>query len=236
MAPNGSPDLADLAGLSSLDDPLRRLLYTFVTESAGPTSREQAADAAGIGRTLAAYHLDKLSDAGLLTTSYRRPAGRSGPGAGRPAKLYKQAEKELAVSVPPRDYELLARLLVSAVQADANGAVRAAVNEAAREAGRQAGQEPGGDLVASLRGCGYQPRIDDEGCIELRNCPFHTLAQDHRDVVCGLNLHLIDGVIAGSAHEHAHAQLDPRPGRCCVVVHDQAEESGAEKSGAEEST
>lgn len=124
--------------------------------------------------------------------------------------------------MPPRDYELLARLLVSSVQRDTSGAVRAAVNEAALQAGRRAGAEAGGDLVAALRGCGYQPRVDGDGCIELRNCPFHTIAQDHRDVVCGLNLRLLEGVIAGSAHRQAHAELDPRPGRCCVVVHDSA--------------
>ena len=225
MATSGFPDPVALAGLSTLDDTLRRQLYEYVTECGEPTSREQAAAAAGIGRTLAAYHLDKLADAGLLVTSYRRPAGRSGPGAGRPAKLYTRAEQELNVSVPPRDYELLARLLVSAVQGDTTGAVRAAVNEAALEAGRQAGKEPGGDLVASLRGCGYQPRVDDDGCIELRNCPFHSLAQDHREVVCGLNLHLVDGVIAGSGYECAHAELDPRPGRCCVVIHHPVEDS-----------
>src|SRR5450759_3149651 len=116
MATSGFPDPVALAGLSTLDDTLRRQLYEYVTECGEPTSREQAAAAAGIGRTLAAYHLDKLADAGLLVTSYQRPAGRSGPGAGRPAKLYTRAEQELNVSVPPRDYELLARLLVSAVQ------------------------------------------------------------------------------------------------------------------------
>lgn len=223
MATNGPPDPAVLAGLSSLDDPVRRRLYEYVSECDDPTSREQAAAAAGIGRTLAAYHLDKLADAGLLSTSYQRPAGRSGgPGAGRPAKLYTRAERELSLSVPPRDYELLARLLVSSVQRDTSEAVRAAVNQAAGEAGRSAGAEAGGDLLVSLRGCGYQPRPAEGGDIELRNCPFHSLAHDHREVVCGLNLRLVEGVIAGSAHPRARAELDPRPGRCCVVVHDSA--------------
>lgn len=220
MANNGSASGAALAGLSSLDDPLRRRLYEYVAECDEPVSREQAATVAGIGRTLAAYHLDKLANVGLLSTSYQRPPGRSGPGAGRPAKLYTRAEQEMTASVPPRDYELLARLLVSSVQHDASGAVRTAVNAAAGEAGRRAGAEPGGDLVASLRGCGYQPRVDEDGGIELRNCPFHALARDNADVVCGLNLYLIDGVIAGSVHGHAHAELDPRAGRCCVVVRD----------------
>src|SRR3569833_924177 len=106
-------DLAALSGLSHLDDPLRRELYEYVVDNDGPVSREQAAAAASVGRTLAAYHLDKLAEAGLLAISYQRPAGRGGPGAGRPAKLYTRTTRELAVSVPPRDYELLATLLVS---------------------------------------------------------------------------------------------------------------------------
>ncbi len=215
MAAPGPPDQRALSGLSSLDDPLRRRLYEYVSESDGPVSREQAAAVTEIGRTLAAYHLDKLVEAGLLAVGYQRPAGR---GAGRPAKLYRRAEQELILSVPPRDYTLLARLLLTSVRADAGGTVRAAVNDAAREAGRSV--EPRGDLMGALRGCGYQPRRDTGGRIELRNCPFHTLAKDYLEVVCGLNLHLVQGIIEASGHSHTRAELEPQSGRCCVVVHD----------------
>ncbi|MBC2642025.1 MULTISPECIES: metalloregulator ArsR/SmtB family transcription factor [unclassified Rhodococcus (in: high G+C Gram-positive bacteria)] len=210
---------AVLAALSNLDDPLRRRLYEYVSESEAPVSREQAAAAVDVGRTLAAYHLDKLADAELLTVSYQRPAGRGGPGAGRPAKLYTRAATELSVSVPPRDYELLARLLVSSVEQDASGAVRAAVNEAAVDAGKRAAAATGGDLLEALRGCGYLPQVDADGRVDLRNCPFHRVARDHLDVVCGLNLRLVEGVIAGSTQRDARAELAPGPGRCCVVVH-----------------
>lgn len=220
MSSNRPGDLTDLSGLSHLDDPLRRQLYEYVTESDGPVSREQAAAAATISRTLAAYHLDKLAEAGLLTTSYQRPAGRAGPGAGRPAKLYTRATQLMSVSLPPRDYELLAELLVASVEQDASGAVRAAVNAAAADAGKRAGGETGGDIVGALRNCGYLPRPADDGCITLRNCPFHKVAQDHRDVVCGLNLCLVEGIIAGCGDRRAHAELSPDADRCCVVVHD----------------
>ena len=148
MSINRPCDLAALNGLSHLDDPLRRQFYEYVIESNGPVSREQAAAAASIGRTLAAYHLDKLAEAGLLTVSYQRPAGRGGPGAGRPAKLYTRAAREISVSVPPRDYELLARLLVASVEQDASGAVQQAVNSTAHEAGLRAGAETGGNVSA----------------------------------------------------------------------------------------
>ncbi len=219
---NRPGDLSALAVLSHLDDPLRRWLYQYVAECDGPVSREQAADAAKIGRTLAAYHLDKLADAGLLAISYRRLTGRRGPGAGRPAKLYTRAAQEMTVSVPPRDYELLARLLVASVEHDASGAVREAVNDAALEAGRRAGGEAGGDLAAALRDRGFLPEADDDGRIVLRNCPFHLIAQDHKDVVCELNLRLVEWVIAACADPRAHAELDPGPDRCCVVVRNAA--------------
>lgn len=211
--------LAALTGLSHLGDPLRRQLYEHVIESDGPVSREQAASAVSIGRTLAAYHLDKLAEAGLLTVSHQRPAGRGGPGAGRPAKLYAPTTHEITFSVPPRDYELLARLLVASIEQDESGAVQEAVNTAAHEAGRRAGAESGGDVMGALRNCGYLPHAED-GCIKLRNCPFHRVAQNHRNVVCGMNLRLVDGLIAGCGHPSAHAELDPEPDRCCVVVHD----------------
>lgn len=218
MPKSRARQLAALNGLSHLDDPLRRQLYEYVTESDGPVSREHAAAATSIGRTLAAYHLDKLAEAGLLTVSYHRPAERRGPGAGRPAKFYTRTTQEFTVSVPPRDYELLARLLVAAVEQDASGAVRQAVHAAAADAGRRAGGETGGNILGALRNCGYLPRIGDDGCILLRNCPFHSVAQDHRDVVCGMNLRLVEGVIEGCGDPHAHAELHPDHDRCCVVV------------------
>jgi predicted ArsR family transcriptional regulator len=214
-----SLDADVLARLGSLDDPVRRRLYEYVCDCDQPAGRDQSAAATGISRTLAAYHLDKLVKAGLLSASYARPPGRSGPGAGRPAKVYSRAERELAVSVPPRNYPLLARLLVSSVDRDPTGAVRAAVNQAAFDAGHSAGTDANGDLLATLRGCGYQPRNMDDGRIELCNCPFHKLSQEHRDVVCTLNLHLIEGVLASGDHPQVHAELAFRPNRCCVELH-----------------
>ena len=218
MAIDGVTGLAAVTGLSSLDDPMRRRLYAYVTERHGPVSRDQAATAMGIGRTLAAYHLDKLTEAGLLSVSYARPAGRGGPGAGRPAKLYRLAADEVAISVPPRAYELLARLLVEAVEHDPSGAVREAVHQAARDTGRRLASDAGADLMDTLRACGYQPGTDEDGEIELRNCPFHRLAAEHRDLVCGLNLHLVQGLIADGGPPPATARLRPRPDRCCVVI------------------
>jgi len=206
---------AALAALSHLVDPVRRLLYEYVTSRSGPVTREEAATAAGIGRTLAAYHLDKLTEAGLVEAGYARPEGRGGPGAGRPAKHYVRVDRELSVSVPARNYLLMASVLAEAVAADANGAVRTAATRAARQIGHAAAD--GSDLETALRGCGYEPVRTQDGIV-LRNCPFDQLSKSHVELVCGLNYDLIDGLLEGIGQGGGEAVLAPQEGQCCVVI------------------
>lgn len=206
-----------LAALSNLVDPVRRHLYEYVTSRSEPVTREEAAAAAGIGRTLAAYHLDKLTESGLIEAAgYARRDGCGGPGAGRPAKHYARAARELSVSVPARSYLLMASVLAEAVAADTTGAVRTAAARAARQIGRAAAD--GSDLETALRGCGYEPARTEDGDIVLRNCPFHQLAKSHVDLVCGLNRDLIDGLLEGTGQGTGEAVLAPQDGRCCVVI------------------
>jgi len=215
----------DLASVSSLEDPVRRRLYDIVSSRPQPVGRDEAAGAAGIGRPLAAYHLDKLVESGLLAVTYQRLGERSGPGAGRPAKLYARSDREFAVSVPPRDYELAAQILVQAIAEDEEGTSRAAVRHAARRLGAdlarsgQAGDA--GDLPRVLSAHGYAPAVQataDGTVIRLRNCPFHQLAQRQRELVCGMNLSLICGMVDGLRLAGWQPVLDPRPGHCCVAV------------------
>ena len=216
----------DLASVSSLEDPVRRRLYDVVSSRPEAVSRDEAAALAGIGRPLAAYHLDKLVESGLLTVTYQRLGGRSGPGAGRPAKLYARSDREFAVSVPPRDYELAAQILVQAVAEDRGR------NQPRRPAARRAtGWGPARGARAGRRRARPAPRpvrsrVRALPCrtptggavIRLRNCPFHHLAQRHRDLVCGMNLSLIGGMLDGLHLPGWQPVLDPRPGHCCVAV------------------
>jgi predicted ArsR family transcriptional regulator len=214
-------DLDPVASLSSLDDPVRRRLYEVVRERTEPVGRDEAAAVARVGRALAVYHLDKLVEAGLLTASYQRPPGRTGPGAGRPAKVYTRSDREFAVTVPPREYELAARLLAQAVEADPSGHSQAALQDAARRLGAELGRRfrPGrADLGEALARHGYEPWRGDDRVIRMRNCPFHQLAEQHRDVVCGMNLGLIEGLLAGLSAGGLRPVLDPRPGHCCVAI------------------
>jgi predicted ArsR family transcriptional regulator len=218
-----SPGGPDLASLSSLDDPLRRRLYEVVAGRPGPVSRDEAASATGIGRALAVYHLDKLVESGLLTASYARPPGRSGPGAGRPAKVYARSDREFAVTVPPREYELAARLLVQAVEADPSDRSRTALAGAARRLGTELGRafRPDAgerDVKDVLTQQGYEPCGGAGGVIRLRNCPFHQLTEQHREVVCGMNLALVEGLVEGLGAGGLRPALDPRPGHCCVAI------------------
>lgn len=211
----------DLASVSSLEDPVRRRLYEIVSSRTAPVCRDDAASDAGIGRSLAAYHLDKLVESGLLTVTYQRLGGRTGPGAGRPAKLYAKSDREFAVSVPPREYELAARILVQALADDRGGTSRAALHDAAHRLGAEL-TRPGkaGDpreLARVLADHGYDPARCDKN-IRLRNCPFHHLAERNRDIVCGMNLSLIGGVVAGLSLPEWRPVLDPRPGHCCVAI------------------
>jgi predicted ArsR family transcriptional regulator len=205
--------------LAALDEPIRRRLFDYVRRSAEPVGREEAAEAVGIGRSLAAYHLDKLADERLLASTYRRRAGRSGPGAGRPAKLYTAPEAEVSVSVPARDYEFVAHLLAEAAEADPTGETLAGLQAVAGRTGRHLGEGLRGDaLLDALANRGYEPFEDEAGVIRLANCPFHRLAADHRDLVCGMNQAYLQGLLEGLQRDDVAATLEPEPGRCCVVI------------------
>ena len=207
-----------LAALASLGDPLRRELYHYVTSRDGGVGRDEAAAAAGVSRALAAYHLDKLVDAGLLDTRFERRTGRRGPGAGRTAKLYLRSATPVEVALPARDFELIAGLLAYAVEADPSGGSRAALQRAARALGAEAAAGgPGDATVPSLLAeRGYEP-YEEEGVLRLRNCPFGRLAEVHRELVCHANLAFMEGLLQGHRRGGPRAVLEPRPGRCCVA-------------------
>ena len=211
----------DLDGVGMLADEVRHRLYEFVRAQAEPVTRDEAAQAIGISRTLAAYHLDKLASAGLVEVDYARINGRTGPGAGRPAKRYAPGSREVAVSLPPRNYSLLAQLLASAADAAPAGAYRAALAGAAARAGRALGAESG-DVSTALATAGYEPMTADDGDIILRNCPFHSVVQEHPELVCALNESFVRGTLEGAGDDPDRAELSPCTGRCCVLVHAEA--------------
>src|SRR6202021_2056315 len=174
-------------------------------------------------RALAVYHLDKLVEAGFLTASCPRPPGRGGPGAGRPAKVYARSRGEFMVTVPVREYELAAGLLVQAVAADRSGQAGAALQAAAWKLGADLAQRDQAGhptLESALSEYGYEPRQDEAGTIRMRNCPFRHLAELQPDLVCHMNLALIQGLAAGLDPGGPQPVLDPEPEHCCVAIPD----------------
>src|SRR5215218_6784468 len=210
-----------VAAVAALAEPTRRRLYDHVARRAHPVGRDEAAEALGLPRATAAFHLDRLVADGLLDVHYERRSGRTGPGAGRPAKLYRRAECSVSVSLPERRYDLAGELLAAAmVEAEQSGERPAAVldRRAFRRGQELAAGVPVGGPEAALRvleECGFEPRQADDG-IALANCPFHTLAQEHTELVCGMNLRLVEGVVDGVPDAGLGASLCPEAGMCCV--------------------
>jgi predicted ArsR family transcriptional regulator len=222
-----------VAVLHALHDPVRRSLYRYVSAQPHDVSREEAARAVGVQRGLAAFHLDKLVDAGLLqVVAVRRVSGRSGPGAGRPAKLYRRTAVQHEVSVPPRTYAVAAELLAEAVEeAGADLALQAAARRLGVRFGAQAragaatrvdegtvtpAVVPSGVIDILVRR-GYQP-YQDGTAVRLGNCPFRGVAEQFPAVVCGMNLALLEGLVDGAGAVGISAVMDPRPGQCCVAL------------------
>ncbi|HEY6013858.1 MAG TPA: helix-turn-helix domain-containing protein [Candidatus Limnocylindrales bacterium] len=224
-------DPASIEAVALLEEPVRRALYEWVVRDGGAVSRDQAAAGVGVSRALAAFHLDRLVEGGLLSPEYRRLSGRTGPGAGRPAKLYRRGPRQVTVSLPDRSYEVAALLFADTIEGTQGEIPPAPLRVAARGLGRSAGararKEAGprptrkrlrAGLMAALRERGYEPRESDGAGIRLGNCPFHALVEDHRQLVCGMNLALAEGMIDGLGDDRVTARLDPQPGWCCVAI------------------
>jgi predicted ArsR family transcriptional regulator len=218
-----------IEAIALLDEPNRQRLYDLVVASHEPVGRDDAAAALRISRELAAFHLDRLVEGGLLQIEYRRRNGRSGPGAGRPAKLYRRSDQELTFSIPPRRYDLAAEIMAAALETLGGSSGVQAVAEIARARGaavgadarRNAGARPSrrrllAGLLDVMRRAGFEPDVDGSGTVCLRNCPYDALASEHRDLTCGMNLAWATGVVDGLGTP-ASVALAPEPGRCCVL-------------------
>jgi predicted ArsR family transcriptional regulator len=225
-----------LAAISALGEPTRRALYELVAAVGDWVNRDEAAEAVGIERGTAAHHLDRLAADGLLEIDYQRLSGRQGPGAGRPAKLYRRAPRDFDVSLPPRDYELAGRLLAEAAdRARTEGTdIVAALDEVASAEGERVAKTiesrlRGGRIrqpasrrrvvLGALEEHGYEPTSGEDGTVVLRNCPFHNLARQHTDLICGMNLGLVRTAIDAVGDTGLEARLEPEEGACCVKLH-----------------
>jgi predicted ArsR family transcriptional regulator len=228
-----SDDLAArVSGVAALAEPSRRRLYAYVASQPRPVSRDQASEGVGIARHTAKFHLDRLVEEGLLDTEFKRLAGRRGPGAGRPTKLYKRSAVQVSVTLPERRYDLAGRLMARAIDNSTPNrpAAIASLHAEAGEYGTRLGERA--RETAGVRPCrerlitaacetlaaqGYEPRRRG-GSITLANCPFDALAREHTELVCGMNLALVTAVTDSLGGGMLSARLDPDADRCCVVL------------------
>jgi len=218
----------ELEAIAALREPTRRRLYQFVERQVEAVSRDEAAAEVGISRALAAFHLDKLVELGVLRAEYRRLSGRSGPGAGRTSKLYVRSGNQLSVSLPQRDHELLARLLAASFDLGADGSPAA---QPAREYGKSLGHrarrrlrgDPGpARLLECVEGVlerlGFEPYRTSPSEVRLRNCPFDPLSRVYTPVVCGVAQSVITGIAEGVGATKLRIGRQEQPDRCCGVI------------------
>lgn len=223
-----------VSGVAALDQPLRRDLYRLLSGQDEWLSRDVAAQTLGVSRSVAAFHLDKLVEAGVAEVTFERTTGRTGPGAGRPSKLYRRSRGEVSASVPERRYDLAGSLLAAAVaESQRTGApVADCLSASARAAGRAIGEEAAAAIgsltrpdarrqavMEILARHGYEPALGKRGEVALANCPFNRLAEQHRSLVCGMNLDFLAGLLEGiGPTDRLEARLAPEPGYCCVRI------------------
>jgi predicted ArsR family transcriptional regulator len=222
-----------VAAVAALNEEVRRALYEYVRAAREPVSREAAADAVGISRKLAAFHIDKLVELGLLRSGFAASGTRR---VGRAPRLYEPGAVEVCVQIPARSPGLIADILVSAVTAHGGDErADAAALRIARERGAEVGSAAAADVRQGRVGAewaisiaervladqGFEP-YRAESSVRLRNCPFHPLAARAPEFVCGLNREYVRGVLDGiGAGERAVAELAPRAGECCVQLRPQ---------------
>ena len=217
----------DVTSVAALGEPIRRDLYRYVVSEEVPPGREEAAACAGESRTTWSSSIwtdssrtgcSRWSTAGHLGAAGRVPvAQQGGTGARR---------ERISVSLPDtRGYDLAGHVMAEAITiADPRlrpghrGAAIGGQGRGARGSSpmrRRRRTPSAGEILADN---GYEPRTTGADGIALANCPFHSLAQKYTELVCGLNLDLIDGVLDALGASELCARLDPAPGRCCVTI------------------
>ena len=222
----------DLAAVALLSEPIRRRLYRYLRDRREPVGREEAARNAGISVKLAAFHLDRMAEGGLLEVGYRRLTGRVGPGAGRPAKVYTVAPRSFAIALPQTRYAL-ASMMATALSGDTAEGGAATLEQVAGTVGEMVGAETTKQArtkhsrrdaaLRQLEQLGFEPEARGTGDLVLRNCIFRELSESHRELVCGMNAALVRGLLAGAELRALRVEGRPTEERvaesgCCVRI------------------
>ncbi len=224
-----SQSISDLT--SALGDPTRRGIYITVREAPEPATASQIADLFSIHPNVARHHLDHLAADGYLEVTRRRPEGKSGPGAGRPAKCYTATTKEIDLHFPARRYDLLSELLVRVIERINPGNLADLAADVGREYGKEiaaeigAPEESGFDLAVNavalaMTGMGFSTESNaDSRRLLTSHCPFADTAVKHPEVVCSLDRGIVSGLMEGLSADWRPVQVVSNPGAAedCVA-------------------
>jgi len=203
-----------IRAIAALDDDLRRGMYEFIRAARRPVTRDEAAAAVGISRKLAAFHLDKLVAAGTLRARYQPADGIRR--VGRAPKVYEPSGTDIRVSIPPRSHDILAGILLDAMVREGRG-------ENALDAAQRVARDRGEQIGAAERQRVRPGRLGAERALTLASRllaerGFEPLSARATDLVCGLNLAFLTGMVDGLEASSVEAVLDPRAGECCVEL------------------
>jgi predicted ArsR family transcriptional regulator len=211
--------------LEAIGDPELRSALLFARGAARPVTADALAAAQGVHRNVARSRLERLAEAGLLVPAYERRSGRSGPGAGRPAKTYAVAPERIALQFPGRRYEALLTLLIDAVPAkQLHGIGVAFGEELARASGLKTVRQPQRafeNVCAAVRRLGYQATLEsadeNNAVISTPVCLLRPLvrakpaaAEVDRGMWAGLAAH----ALSGSAVRHVACETHD-----CLTAH-----------------
>ena len=199
-------------------DATRRAVYRHLMDTPEPVTAAEVAEVFGLHRTVARAHLERMVEVGLVEVGLRRR-----PSGGRPAKIYSPGAERLDVSIPPRRYEPLARLLLKVI---ARLSDDGQAGQLAREAGHAYGEQLARDLIDGhalngkrpthgqvvgwLETAGYAARLDEATpgvmALEVSNCVYRELSLEHPDLVCCFDRGMFCGLLGASPEQHVHTR------------------------------
>lgn len=207
----------------------------YVRGSRRGVTADDAATELGVHRSVARSRLERLAEAGLVRTSFERRSGRTGPGAGRPAKLYSAAPEDEPLELPARRFPALVARLLDAIPTEGREqALRCAGEDFGRELARAARLRPKARpedaleaLCRAVRSLGFHAALDriegDTAVISTLTCPLRPLVAQRpeaalidRGMWSGLVERGMRGVLAEAVDCETHSCLES--GESCVVV------------------
>jgi predicted ArsR family transcriptional regulator len=173
--------------LAAAGDPQLRRILLYARSRREPFGASEAAASLEVHPTVARSRLDQLVEAGFLAVTLERRGGRRGPGAGRPAKVYRVAPDLEGVEFPDRRYaELIGLLLEKIPVRGRDQALREAGADFGRRLAGAAGLRPSRRvstglerLCDALGSLGFQVSVHsltrDQAVLTTPTCPLRPL-------------------------------------------------------------